>query len=146
MLLKDLLNKYDGEFCLYEDVYNGCGNLIDNRFIANHKDFIKENKYTNKIKERKIHRFEVGKKGFLNIYLECKRKITTNIMDELVGFLELSTYVRHALFRADIYTVGELCNKTYRDVHNIRCIGEGSMEEIVEAMKVYGLHFKEEND
>lgn len=145
MLLKDLLSKYNGKFYVYEGQYDEDGNLISNNFITSYVDFTKENRHIDRIKKRKVHNFYVGK-DFLNIYLECRRKTNTDIMDENIEFLELSTYIRHSLYRAGINTIGELCSKTYNDIRIIRCIGKSSMEEIVEVMEVYGLHFKEEND
>lgn len=69
MKVKDLLSKYNGEFYIYENVYNECGSLVDEDCIASHKDFRTANKQANKIANRKVHDFVAGH-FFLNIYLE----------------------------------------------------------------------------
>ena len=145
MLVKDLLNKYNGQFYIYEDVLNEYGSIIDVNCIASHEDLITENKHTNEIKERKVHNFEAGM-FFLNIYLEYKRKTTDNIMNENITFLELSTRIIHTLYRARINTVGELCTKTYIDILKIRGLGRDSLKEIIEAIQIYNLHLKENED
>lgn len=69
MKVKDLLNKYNGEFYIYENVYNEHGNLVDNNCIASHAGFRMASRKKNKIMERKVHDFSAGH-FFLNIYLE----------------------------------------------------------------------------
>ena len=69
MKVKDLLNKYNGEFYIYENVYNEYGNIIDNDCIASHEDFRTANRHTNMVRKRKVHDFTAGH-FFLNIYLE----------------------------------------------------------------------------
>ena len=68
MKVKDLLSKYNGEFYIYENVYNEYGNLIDNDCIATHAEF-RTASGKDKIMERKVHVFHAGH-FFLNIYLE----------------------------------------------------------------------------
>lgn len=69
MKVKDLLNKYSGEFYIYENVYNEYGNIIDNDCIATHAEFRTASRKKDKIMERKVHDFSAGY-FFLNIYLE----------------------------------------------------------------------------
>ena len=69
MKVKDLLNKYNGEFYIYENVYGEYGSLVDTNCIASHEEFRTANRLKNKIMQRKVHDFEAGH-FFLNIYLE----------------------------------------------------------------------------
>lgn len=66
MRVKDLLNKYNGEFYIHENVYNEYGNLIDVDCVAYHNG-----NYTEEIGNREVHDFQAGH-FFLNIYLEDK--------------------------------------------------------------------------
>lgn len=70
MKVKDLLSKYNGEFYIYENVYNEYGHVIDVDCIANHSEFRTSNKKNEEIMEREIHDFDAGYSSFLNIYLE----------------------------------------------------------------------------
>ena len=66
MKVKELLNKYNGEFYIYENVYNEHGYLIDNDCIADHNTPFN---YLDKVRNREIHDFSAGN-FFLCIYLK----------------------------------------------------------------------------
>lgn len=68
MKVKDLLSKYNGEFYIYENVYNEYGNIIDNNCILTHAGCRTASRRKNKIMEREVHDFSAGH-FFLNIYL-----------------------------------------------------------------------------
>lgn len=72
MKVKDLLNRYNGEFYIYENVYNEHGNIVDNDCIASHEDFRTANRHINIVREREINDFTAGR-FFLNIYLKDKK-------------------------------------------------------------------------
>jgi DNA-directed RNA polymerase subunit alpha len=64
-----------------------------------------------------------------------------DIMKEDISFLDISIRTNHLLKRANINTIEELCNKTYFDVFRIRGLGEKSLDELIDAMEMYDLHF-----
>ena len=69
MTVKELLSKYNGDFYIYENVYDEHGNVIDIGCIANHSEFRTSSK-NEEIMEREVHDFNAGYASFLNIYLE----------------------------------------------------------------------------
>lgn len=112
-----------------------CGTIM----VMRHTD--SESKILNVIKNidaRNIY------EELLGIKKEKKEKKTTDdIMKEDVAFLEISARIYNALHNRGINTIEKLCNKTYREIYMIRGIGESSLKELVDAMKMYGLYFKD---
>lgn len=60
---------------------------------------------------------------------------------EELGF-DNRTY--NCLKRANINTVGELCNKTETEIMRIRLMGKYTLEKLINKMQECGLAFKEE--
>lgn len=72
---------------------------------------------------------------------EAEKKKTEDIMKEKIDFLDISVRLYNSLYRAKIYTVEDLCNKTYLDIYKIRGIGDSTLKELIKMMEAYNLHF-----
>ena len=64
----------------------------------------------------------------------------------LIGDLDFSIRTYTCLIRANIFSVGDLIEKTEDDMLKIRNLGKKSIDEIVYKLKAYGLSLKDKND
>ncbi len=69
---------------------------------------------------------------------ESSRSADSMVIDEL----ELSVRSFNCLKRANINTVGELCDKTEDDMMKVRNLGKKSLEEVIAKLEELGLHLK----
>ena len=73
-------------------------------------------------------------------------KKNSGLRTELIDVLDLSVRSYHCCIRAGIYTLGDLCGKTYTEMTKVRNLGKNSMQEIESKMHEYGLTFKQEDN
>ena len=72
------------------------------------------------------------------VAVEEKDKLDLNIDD-----LGLGIRAQNCLHRANINTVGELCNKTNEEMMKIRNLGKKSLEDIIQKLKASGYSLKD---
>ena len=68
------------------------------------------------------------------------------LLEGPIDILDLSVRSYHCCLRAGIYTLGDLCGKTYTEMTKVRNLGKNSMQEIESKMHEYGLAFKQEDN
>ena len=59
-----------------------------------------------------------------------------------IDVLDLSVRASNCLKRANIYTLGDLVERTEDDLSKIRNLGKKSVDEIIEKLKDYGFDLK----
>ena len=70
----------------------------------------------------------------------------TPVIPEDVVDLNLSQRATNALIRSGIHKTIDLITLSYDDLHNIRNIGQKSFDEIIETLKIYGVHITDKED
>ena len=79
--------------------------------------------------------------------LKAKEKdATKKILDTSITDLELSVRSTNCLKRASIMTVGDLVEKTYKELSKVRNLGSKSLEEIVQKIESLGLTMKNDDE
>jgi DNA-directed RNA polymerase subunit alpha len=54
----------------------------------------------------------------------------------------MSLRTQNCLKRAGIHTLGDLVQRTMRDIMNVRGLGQAGLFDIEEVLKTYGLQFR----
>jgi DNA-directed RNA polymerase subunit alpha len=65
-----------------------------------------------------------------------------DLSQEKIDVLDLSVRASNCLKRANIYTLGDLIERTEDDLSKIRNLGKKSVDEIIEKLKDYGCDLK----
>lgn len=83
-----------------------------------------------------------------NIAPEQREEAKKNsvLLEDPIDILDLSVRSYHGCIRAGIYTLGDLCGKTYTEMTKVRNLGKNSMQEIESKMHEYGLTFRTEDN
>ncbi len=68
------------------------------------------------------------------------------VLDMSIAELELSVRSTNCLKRANIMTVGDLTNKTHKELSKVRNLGSKSLEEIIQKIESLGLSLKNDDD
>ena len=63
-----------------------------------------------------------------------------------IDVLDLSVRASNCLKRANIYTLGDLVERTEEDLSKIRNLGKKSVDEIIEKLKDYGFDLKSDEE
>ena len=68
--------------------------------------------------------------------------------NEKISILDLGFELRtrNCLWRAGIYTLGDLVSRTPEDMMKVRNLGRKSLEEVCEKMKELGVEFASDDD
>lgn len=69
-----------------------------------------------------------------------------DVRTQKIDILELSVRASNCLKRANIYTIGDLLDKTEDELSKIRNLGKKSVDEIIEKLHDHGLELKSSDD
>lgn len=101
--------------------------------------------------KKKAERLQAELDKIRNIAHEQREQIeevnkNRDLLAELIDVLDLSVRSYHCCIRAGIYTIGDLCGKTYTQMKGVRNMGKKSLQEIENKMHEYGLAFRPEDN
>jgi DNA-directed RNA polymerase subunit alpha len=65
-----------------------------------------------------------------------------NRLDVYIEHTPMSLRTQNCLKRAGIQTLGDLVQRTMRDIMNVRGLGQAGLFDIEEVLKTYGLQFR----
>ena len=75
----------------------------------------------------------------------CQYLLHSGHMEDVgIGSLDLSTRTYNALIRSDRRTISDLLSTTPSELHQIKNLGENSVQEVETLMTDLGLHLKTE--